>query len=380
MARSLAAHLDVRMLAPTTKPIDPLVARTFEEQAISLTPVGVAARGVSSEAGRLMRSYAGGVPYVMYGRHHHAALHDAVAEQLRRGTDALLLDHLDAWQYAPRGWSGGVTVDLHNVYSLLAARVASESSWAKSLLLRQQARSLARMERACCEGADLVFAVSQDEAAHFRDLAGTRGADVVTIPNGADTSSLQDLPTGRLSGAARILFVGTMSWAPNIEAARFLAEEVLPAVQRRVPAELYIVGRDPSDAVRALSRAKGVHVTGKVADVRPYLLDSALLAVPLTAGGGTRLKILEAFAAGLPVVTTVVGGEGIAATADVHWLVAERGPAFVDAVVETLAHRQRAADRAVLARRLVTDEYDWHRLGERAAVAITRVATRKQRP
>lgn len=167
------------------------------------------------------------------------------------------------------------------------------------------------------------------------------------------------------------MFLGTMSWGPNAAAARFLAREVLPALRARVPgATLAVVGRDPPPDLLALNGTPGIEVTGGVPDVKPYLLRASVLAVPLDAGGGTRLKILEAFAAGLPVVSTAVGAEGIDAQPGTHFALAER-PAFAAATAAVLADHAGSARMAERARELARAVYDWERIGRKAAEVVT---------
>jgi glycosyltransferase involved in cell wall biosynthesis len=154
-----------------------------------------------------------------------------------------------------------------------------------------------------------------------------------------------------------------MSWGPNAAAATFLATEVLPRIHLRLPdARLRIIGRDPSPEVRALAERPNIEVTGAVPDVLPHLRDAHALAVPLEAGGGTRLKILEAFAAGLPVVSTPVGCEGIRAQHGVHLLVAARQH-MAHALVTVLTNRLLAYALAERARSLVREHYDWRSIG-----------------
>ncbi len=133
-----------------------------------------------------------------------------------------------------------------------------------------------------------------------------------------------------------------------------------------------MVGRDPPADLLALNGTPGIEVTGGVPDVKPYLLRASLLAVPLDAGGGTRLKILEAFAAGLPVVSTAVGAEGIDAQPGTHFALAER-PAFADATAALLADRAEGVRMAERARELAHAAYDWRRIGRRMAEVVTGV-------
>jgi polysaccharide biosynthesis protein PslH len=259
-------------------------------------------------------------------------------------------------------------IDLHNVYSLLVRRTADEqTNVLKRAFLRGEAHKLDRIERRAARECQAVNTVSDTEAAHFRSLGAKQ---VHTVPNGVDCHAFADLPAGR-DGPPVVMFLGTMSWGPNAAAARFLAREVLPALRARVPdAVLTIVGRDPPADLLALNGTPGIEVTGGVPDVKLYLLRASALAVPLDAGGGTRLKILEAFAAGLPVVSTAVGAEGIAAQPGTHFALAER-PAFAEATAGLLADRAAASRMAERARELARDVYDWSRIGRKAVEVVT---------
>ena len=171
-----------------------------------------------------------------------------------------------------------------------------------------------------------------------------------------------------------MLFVGAMSWAPNINAAHFLID-LLPKLRQRVPdATVVIVGRDAPPELVALNALPGVEVTGSVPEVKPYLLRGSVMAVPLSAGGGTRLKILEAFAAGLPVVSTRVGAEGIEASSGRHLVIAER-PNFVEALADTLLFRDLNQQIASEARTLAREKYDWQRIGPEAAALVAALSS-----
>jgi glycosyltransferase involved in cell wall biosynthesis len=171
------------------------------------------------------------------------------------------------------------------------------------------------------------------------------------------------------------LYVGALGWPPNASAARFLAVEVLPLVRRRVPgARLLIVGKNPPAELLALAEGgNGVQIAGNVPDVVPYFLDADVLAVPLETGGGTRLKILEAFAAGLPVVSTPVGCEGIDATDGEHLVVADR-PAFAERIAQLLIDPARHRGLMQQARQLARQRYDWAVVGALAATAVVAAA------
>jgi glycosyltransferase involved in cell wall biosynthesis len=331
----------------------------------------------SSQIRRALTSAVRHEPYVMYGRHRHGSVRELLVREVERvQPDIVYLDHLDSYSYAPIAPDAQVVCDLHNVYSLLVARSAPEQRhvWKRAYLARE-ARLLSEVERRLSATADLLFTVSTQEARYFEGVGARR---VAVVPNGVDCEKYQVAPIGRGSGVPTMLYLGSMSWGPNVAAARFLATEVLPAVRQAIPdVRLQIVGRDPLPEVKELQTRPGVEVTGGVPDVVPYLLGADILAVPLDAGGGTRLKILEAFAAGLPVVSTPVGSEGLEVIPDVHLRVSSRAQ-FAETITALLRDPAAGAQMAGQARRLARDVYDWQEVGRHAVDAINEVYGARQ--
>ena len=222
------------------------------------------------------------------------------------------------------------------------------------------------------ELAHTVLAVSDDEGRYFTQLGAKR---VVVVPNGVDCDAYAGLPVARREGPPTLLYVGSMAWPPNASAARFLATQVLPAIRQQLPeARLLLVGRDPGPDVLALAGpGTGVEVAANVSDVMPYYRAAHVLAVPLQSGGGTRLKILEAFAAGVPVVSTPVGCEGIDAINGSHLAIAERDD-FVPAILRLLNTPHLSSTLAHRARTLARQQYDWSVVGALACDALARAA------
>ncbi len=163
-----------------------------------------------------------------------------------------------------------------------------------------------------------------------------------------------------------LLLIGTMHYYPNIDAVLHFFQTMYPALIKAVPnLKVLIVGHLPPPEIQALAALPGVTVTGSVPDVRPYIGRSWLLAVPLRLGGGTRLKIVEAMASGLPVVSTTVGAQGINATDGDQLLLADASEHFVQQTIRLLhdaALRQRVAAQG---RALVPAEYSWQAQGQR---------------
>jgi glycosyltransferase involved in cell wall biosynthesis len=225
-------------------------------------------------------------------------------------------------------------LDLHNIESALVDSYARARSGLPALLFRSEAVALRRMERRTIGGFDHVLVVSDQEKARLP----TGARSVLVCPNGREPSAmLPDAPD------PTVAFVATMGWAPNVDAAVWLGREIWPEVLARVPeARLLLIGRDPAPAVRALAD-KRIEVTGTVADVNPFLARARVVVAPLRAGGGTRLKIMEALDVGRPVVATSVGCEGMDDLVGRGVVVADTVSALAEAIADLLLDPARAA-------------------------------------
>src|SRR2546430_1809329 len=210
-------------------------------------------------------------------------------------------------------------------------------AWRRALL-EVEWRKMRRCETRACTQATVTIAVSDVDRALL--AAAAPGARVFTVPTGVDTSYFA--PTGVPESPARLVFIGSMDWYPNEDAMVFFIGEILPVIRRAVPdVEMTVVGRDPSERLRALGEAAGVRITGTVEDVRPWIADAAVYVVPLRVGGGTRLKIFEGLAMGKAVVSTTVGAEGLPLVDGTHFVRADGPAEFARAVVSLLRDRDR---------------------------------------
>jgi glycosyltransferase involved in cell wall biosynthesis len=290
-----------------------------------------------------------------------------LADALSERWDAAIVEH--DWAL---GWVRALPAELpvglvfQNLTDALLERQAETESGPRRLWRRRDAR-LARAEVDRSIGrVSQAFACSTDDAGEI-----TRRWDVpcAVVPNGADVEHLASVAEDR-QVAGRLLFTGTMSYPPNAQAARWLVERVLPAIRARRPdVTLTIVGRDPPAAVRQLAGA-GVTVTGRVPDLASHFAGAAVVVAPLLSGSGTKLKVLEAMAAGRPVVATTVGAEGIEARDGEHLRVADAPEEFAAAVAALLDDRAEAARIARNGRELVAGRYGWPASGERMARAL----------
>lgn len=366
LLNALSQECDVRLIFPVTERDHGDEALT-QRAGFECCPIRVRGRSVSTEAVRWASAQLVREPYAMYRRHDRSEIRRAVAAESQAfQPDVIWLDHLDSFLYRSNETSTPVVLDLHNIYSLILDRLAEESSGLKRAALKLDSGRLRRIESAACERVDLVCSVSEQETSHFQGLGAKR---VQLVPNGVDCHRIPFRDRLSDSAVPRILFLGAMDWTPNVSAAKFLATDLLPQLRNRFPdVELDLVGRNPAADVTSLSELAGVNVTGTVPDVAPYLDRAALFVVPLDSGGGTRLKILESFASGVPVVSTRVGVEGIDAIDGKHLRVLEREE-MAQGIVEMLA--QDDLNRlATDARQLVEERYDWKRIGDSATAAL----------
>jgi glycosyltransferase involved in cell wall biosynthesis len=254
---------------------------------------------------------------------------------------------------------GRWVVMAHNVESLIWQRYAeNESNPLKHWLISQQRRRFERFESWAYSAATRSIAVSQEDADRIEKQFSAK--DVAVVDNGVDIDSFKPDPSVT-PDPHRMLFLGSLDWRPNLDAVQLLLKEILPRVLAAKPqANLAIVGRKPPDWLRAeASKRIGVELHADVPDVRPFLHSAGMLVVPLRIGGGSRLKILEALAAGTPVVTTTVGVEGLRLQATEHITVADVSEAFATAVIDAMNRPQAMQMQANLGRSRVLAEYNW---------------------
>lgn len=265
----------------------------------------------------------------------------------------------------------------HNVEARIWERLASEKrNPITRLLFRDQARRMREAEIALSAKCAGVIAVSPEDAADFRDGYGL--ANVLgDVPTGVDTAFFHP-PSPRCPETGMIGFLGSMDWMPNIECVHHFVRDILPAILARFPqARLLVIGRDPAPSLRRLAAENDrVILTGTVEDVRPHLDRCEVLVVPLRSGGGTRIKIFEAMAQGVPVVSTTIGAEGLPVPDGEAILIADDPAEFADAVVtllDTPDRRERLAERA---RALMMDEYSWATVAKRFLTLLNQAVTR----
>jgi glycosyltransferase involved in cell wall biosynthesis len=265
-----------------------------------------------------------------------------------------------------------IVLNAHNVEHVILERYARHAgNPLKSVYARLERRKLRAFERAEAGRAAVVMTCSEVDRRLFLRLRPDR--PTVVVPNVVDLDGYHPASPG---DEATLLYQGGLDWYPNRDAVSFFVSEILPRVRHGVPAaRLIVAGRNPSESFRRrFARVHGVEFTGTVPDMRPVLGRAAIAVVPLRIGSGTRLKILEAAAMELPVVSTRLGAEGLAFVERDEIVLADDPRAFAEAVVGLLAKPElrRALGRA--ARRRVEADYSMSVLARQLRQALDGLA------
>lgn len=288
--------------------------------------------------------------------------------------DVVLVGHDMAAAWAAELPSGlPAVLTCHNLTWRWYESLARRADPARALLLRAEAWRYRRHVMGLLPRFDTAVAVSTIEADELRRLGGAR---VELIPTGVDTRELRPAP--EQPGPPRLLFTGTMSYLPNYQGISWFAREVWPLVREQVPeAVLDVVGKGPPEDVLALDGRDGISVHGFVDSMAPFFARTHAVVVPILAGAGIRVKIVEAMSAGRPIVSTSLGCEGLLGLEDGrHLLVADEPRAFADAAARLLREPALRRDMAATARELAERSYDWRPLGDHLEQVLRDAASR----
>jgi glycosyltransferase involved in cell wall biosynthesis len=283
----------------------------------------------------------------------------------RQQFDVIQADQVSMSQYGLTGHGLCRVLDLHNAMYVVTERLAeNEPNTLKRLVIRREARALARYEATVCARYDRVTFVTNDDRGLIERQIQRFHVPVpsdrfMTIPICVDPG--EKLPIRSVERPFRITSLGVMLWPPNAEGAAWFAREVWPAIRARHPELVFTVaGKNPPDYLTQLNGRDNIEVLGYVSDLDRLLAETAVFVVPLRAGGGMRVKILDTWCWALPMVSTTIGAEGITIRDGENILIADTPQAFGAAV-------QRAYTDAALNQRLrqsgrqwVEQHYDWH--------------------
>lgn len=273
----------------------------------------------------------------------------------------------------------------HNVEApLFTEKLREKLDLRTQLKVKLQLPQIKAIEHDFCRRVDQVWACSQRDADLLQSLYGEIATTKI-VPNGINVESYAAARSGALEIPKTlkdipysILFLGQLSYPPNVAAVDWLLDSIYPKVQKTYPdCRLLLVGHRPTERMQqAAKQDPNIIVTGKVPDVRPYLGAASLMAVPLQQGGGTRLKILEAFAAGCPVVSTRKGAEGLDVIANQHLLISDDSEGMAAAIDQLWSNPEQGQQLAQSAYELVRDRYSWEAIEQRVEMAIKQLQAR----
>ena len=283
--------------------------------------------------------------------------------------DVIHADQLTMAQFAfplpiQNGNSPSLIFDAHNAVWTITERMKENSAFYLKLPLALETKRIKYYEASIVRDFDATLAVTEPDrlallhAIHQQNFDGRMPISV--IPIAVDTQLIK--PVQQVSDSLNILTMGTLYYPPNADGIRWFIQQVFPLIRQQVPGvQLTIVGKNPpKDFIKLASDpVSGIVTTGFVPDLDPYFAESAVTVIPVRAGGGMRVRILEAFARAAPVVTTTVGVEGIDARSGVEVLIADSPEEFAGAVVSVLNDKDLRERLSANGRRLVEEKYDW---------------------
>ncbi len=317
-------------------------------------------RSKVSDARYMVESLLTGDSFVLR-RDYRASMQKMVSQLLREELiEVIHVDQLNMMRFVPKEWEGTVILDEHNAVWQVVERLrkGTRNPVARRLLGRE-VRIVSKLEGEACRRADVVLAVSEHDRQMLRDVAGD-GAKIEVVPITVDAAQFTSIWEVRDPQPNKLFTIGTMFWPPNSEGVIWWLREGHQRLLSLCPNVHYdVVGSRPPGAMQKLAQQfTNVQVHGYVSDIVPFWVHATALAVPILSGGGVRVKILEAMAAGVPVISTTVGCEGLEVRHGEHLLIADTPETFAQACAAILRDPHLARSLAQNARDLIMRRYD----------------------
>lgn len=309
-------------------------------------------------------------------RYRHAGYHRSIRDRIRQlcvqeHIELIYVDIHPMTQYVDEKKNIPAIVDLHDSLTLLSRRMLEvERGWRNRLSAYLGLIRVQRLERSLGKNFDLIMTNSVVDRNVIKGLSTE--LNTLTITNGVDMEYFA--PDSTLLEADKLVFTGVMGYAPNEDAAIHFVQDIFPLVKAKRPqAQFWIVGSEPSDRIKDLSRISGVHVTGKVEDVRPYVRSAAVFVCPLRVGSGVKNKILAAMAMQKATVATSISIDGLDLADNREVLLADEPQAFAEKVVRLLTDHKAAQELGMNGLARVQSQYSWTAMGRALEIAIQSV-------
>jgi polysaccharide biosynthesis protein PslH len=287
---------------------------------------------------------------------------DRVLDEVRPAAVVVCSSNMAPYVLDHRFRPAALVADIVDVDSEKWREYAARTMTPMRLIYARERRLVAALERRIAAAADHSTFVSETEAALFRSVVGARPGKVHGVGNGVEHAYFDPaLPQAPPYDAGRpnFVFTGVMDYPPNVDAVTWFAEEVLPRIRAALPdAQFHVVGSSPARAVRRLAARDGVHVTGRVPDVRPYLAHATAAVAPLRIARGIQNKVLEAMAMARPVIVTPAALEGIAAEPGREVVLCESAAEMAEAACRLAGGSDGEAIGAAARRRVVAN-FSW---------------------
>jgi sugar transferase (PEP-CTERM/EpsH1 system associated) len=262
----------------------------------------------------------------------------------------------------------------HNIEHRIWQRYyENEKNIFKKWYIKKQWIKVKKFEQSAAGWVNAATSVSDIERLELLEMNQSLIAE--TIENGVD---LEYFAGNDEESNNSMVFVGSMNWRPNQDAIAYFVNEIFPIIKQEIPdATATFVGQNPPPHISQLNKIEGINIVGQVDDVRPYIRKAAVYVVPLRIGGGTRLKIIEAFAMEKAVVSTSIGAEGLDIAEGENIVIADSPEKFAMEIMKLFGDQKRRQNLGKAGRHLVEEKYGWDKIADKLNRFIVRVVETK---
>jgi len=249
----------------------------------------------------------------------------------------------------------------HNVEADILSQLAENANnYIVKSYFRIQSKRMARYEGEICRKASHIIAVSEHDKIIYSKRYHADHCDI--IATGVDIDYFY--PSKNSGDSNKLVFTGSMDWLANQDAIRFFHSDIFPKIRQNIPGiELTVVGRNPPKDILQLRNQNGIHITGRVPDVRPYIADAGIFIVPLRIGSGTRMKILEAMSMGKAIISTSLGAEGIPVAHGQDIILSDTPDDFAKQIIRLSKDKALRQMLGKNAREKAVKDHSWEQIG-----------------